>query len=85
MVTGAIASRAPCAVLEHAPAYPLEIIPIVVSLLSSLMSVIAQAIADRQSRVDRLRAEIEALTDVGQILGASTPPARRDTPQPPIA
>ena len=40
------------------------------------MSVIAHAIADRQSEIDRLQAEIKALTDVEQILGASTPPAR---------
>ena len=40
------------------------------------MSVIAQAIADRQSEIDRLQAEIKALTDVEQILGASAPPAR---------
>ena len=40
------------------------------------MSVIAQAIADRQSEIDRLQAEIQALTDVDQILGASAPPSR---------
>ena len=40
------------------------------------MSVIAQAITDRQSEIDRLQAEIKALTDVEQILGASAPPAR---------
>ena len=40
------------------------------------MSDIAQAIADRQSEIDRLQAEIKALTDVEQMLGASTPPAR---------
>ena len=40
------------------------------------MSVIAQAIADRQDEIDRLQAEIKALTDVGQILEASAPPAR---------
>ena len=40
------------------------------------MSVIAQAIADRQSKIDRLQAEIKALTDVKQILGASAPAAR---------
>ena len=45
-------------------------------LLSTTMSVIAQAIADRQSEIDRLQAEIKALTDVEQILGASTPPPR---------
>jgi len=40
------------------------------------MSDIAQAIADRQSEIDRLQAEIKALTDVEQMLGASAPPAR---------
>ena len=40
------------------------------------MSVIAQAIADRQSQIDRLQVEIKALTDVEQILGTSAPPAR---------
>ena len=40
------------------------------------MSVIAQAIADRQSEIDRLQAEIKALTDVEQLLGASAPAAR---------
>ena len=37
---------------------------------------IAQAIADRQSEIDRLQAEIKALTDIEQILGASAPKAR---------
>ena len=41
------------------------------------MSVIAQAIADRQSEIDRLQAEIKALTDVEQILGTSAPPPAR--------
>ena len=40
------------------------------------MSEIAQAIADRQSEIDRLQAEIKALTDVEQILGASAQKAR---------
>ena len=40
------------------------------------MSVIAQAIAERQSEIDRLQAEIKALTDVEQILGASAPAPR---------
>ena len=40
------------------------------------MNEIAQAIANRQSEIDRLQAEIKALTDVEQILGASTPKAR---------
>ena len=51
-------------------------IPIAGSLLSSAMSEIAQAIANRQSEIDRLQAEIKALTDVEQILGASAPTAR---------
>ena len=51
-------------------------IPIAGPLLSIAMSVIAQAIADRQSEIDRLQAEIKALTDVEQILGASAPPSR---------
>ena len=42
------------------------------------MSEIAQAIANRQNENDRLQAEIKALTDVEQILGAS-PPAARST------
>ena len=49
------------------------------SLLSSFMSVIAQAIADRQREVDRLQAEIKALTDVEEILGASALPSARST------
>ena len=40
------------------------------------MSVIAQAIADRQGEIDRLQAEIKALTDVEQLLGASAPALR---------
>ena len=56
---------------------PLRVdIPIAGSLLSSAMNEIAQAIANRQSEIDRLQAEIKALTDVEQILGASTPKAR---------
>ena len=51
-------------------------IPIAGPLLSTGMSEIAQAIADRQSEIDRLQAEIKALTDVEQILGASAPGAR---------
>ena len=39
------------------------------------MSAIAQAIADRQSEIDRLQAEIKALTDVERILGASVAPS----------
>ena len=37
------------------------------------MSVIAKAIADRQSEIERLQAEIKALNDVDKILGASAP------------
>ena len=40
------------------------------------MNDIAQAIADRQSEIDRLQAEIKALTDVEQLLGASAPAPR---------
>ena len=39
------------------------------------MSAIAQAIADRQSEIDRLQTEIRALTDVERILGASVAPS----------
>ena len=39
------------------------------------MSAIAQAIADRQSEIDRLQAEIKALTDVERMLGASVAPS----------
>ncbi len=39
------------------------------------MSVIAQAIADRQSEIDRLQTEIKALTDVERILGGSVAPS----------
>ena len=45
-------------------------------LLSIVMSVVAQAIADRQSTIDRLQAEIKALTAVEQILGAPAPASR---------
>ena len=41
------------------------------------MSVIAQVIADRQTEIDRLQAEIKALTDVEQSLGAAPPEARK--------
>ena len=40
------------------------------------MNVIAEAIADRQSEIERLQAEIKALNDVDKILGTSTPPAK---------
>ena len=43
------------------------------------MSVIAHAIAARQAEIDRLQAEIKALTDVERILGASAAPASRST------
>ena len=43
------------------------------------MSDIAQAIADRQSEIDRLQAEIKALTDVEEMLGTSATPAARST------
>ncbi len=53
------------------------------------MSDIAQAIADRQSEIDRLQAEIKALTDVEQLLGASAPAvrsaSRRSSPRKAIA
>ena len=38
------------------------------------MSVIAKAIADRESEIERLQAEIKALNDVDKILGTSAPP-----------
>ena len=40
------------------------------------MSVIAKAIADRQSEIERLEAEIKALNEVDKILGTSAPPAK---------
>ncbi len=58
---------------------PFVDIPIAGPLLSSTMSVIAQAIADRQSEIDRLQAEIKALTDVEQLLGASAPAVRSES------
>ena len=60
---------------------PFVDIPVAGPLLSSTMSVIAQAIADRQGEIDRLQAEIKALTDVEQLLGASAPAARRSSPR----
>ena len=63
-------------------------IPITGPLLSIAMSVIAQAIADRQSEIDRLEAEIKALSDVEQLLGTSAappPPRSRRSPSPPKA
>ena len=44
------------------------------------MSVIAQAIADREAEIERLQAEIKALTDVEQLLGASAAPPMRARP-----
>ena len=43
------------------------------------MNAIAEAIADRQSEIERLQAEIKTLNDVGQMLGTSAPakPAAR--------
>ena len=38
------------------------------------MSVIAEAIADRHSEIERLQAEIKPLNDVDKILGTSAPP-----------
>ena len=41
------------------------------------MSVIADAIAERQSQIERLEAEIKALSDVEKMLGDSAPQPRR--------
>lgn len=41
------------------------------------MSVITDAIAERQSQIERLQAEIKALSDVEEMLGDSVPEARR--------
>ena len=52
------------------------------------MSVIAKAIADRQSEIERLQAEIEALNDVDKMLGTSAPAkpaARRSSSRRPAA
>ena len=52
------------------------------------MSVIAKAIADRQSEIARLQAEIKALNDVDKILGTSVPAkpaARRSSSRRPAA
>ena len=43
------------------------------------MSVITDAIEERQSQIERLQAEIKALTDVEQMLGDSAPQPRRRT------
>ena len=52
------------------------------------MSVIAKAIADRQSEIERLQAEIKALNDVDKMLGTSAPAkpaARRSSSRRPAA
>ena len=52
------------------------------------MSVIAKAIADRESEIERLQAEIKALNDVDKILGTSAPTkpaARRSSSRRPAA
>ena len=43
------------------------------------MSVITDAIAERQSQIERLQAEIKALTDVEEMLGGAAPQPRRRT------
>ena len=43
------------------------------------MSVITDAIAERQSQIERLQAEIKALSDVEKMLGDSAPQPRRRT------
>ena len=43
------------------------------------MSVITDAIAERQSQIERLQAEIKALTDVDEMLGGAAPQPRRRT------
>ena len=40
------------------------------------MNVIAKAIAERHSEIERLQAEIKALNDVDKILGTSAPPVK---------
>ena len=52
------------------------------------MSVIAKAIADRESEIERLQAEIKVLSDVDKMLGTSAPAqpaARRSSAQRPAA
>ena len=52
------------------------------------MRVIEKAIADRQSEIERLQAEIKALNDVDKILGTSAPAqpaARRSSSRRPAA
>ena len=45
------------------------------------MSVITDAIAERQSQIERLQAEIKALSDVEEMLGDSAPQARSRAPR----
>ena len=62
--------------------------PRTVQPLEKPMSVIAKAIAGRQSEIERLQAEIKALNDVDKILGISapaTPAARRSSSRRPAA
>ena len=52
------------------------------------MNAIAEAIADRQSEIERLQAEIKTLNDVDQMLGTSAPAkpaARRSSSRRPAA
>ena len=52
------------------------------------MTVIAKAIADRESEIERLQAEIKALSDVDKMLGTSAPAqpaARRSSARRPAA
>ena len=51
--------------------------PCYVPLLFSPMSVISDAIGERQSQIERLQAEIKALSDVEKMLGDSAPQPRR--------
>ena len=51
--------------------------PCYVPLPFSPMSVIADAIAERQSQIERLEAEIKALSDVEKMLGDPAPQPRR--------
>ena len=59
-----------------------------IQLLGKLMSVIAKAIADRQSEIERLQGEIQALNDVDKMLVTSAPAkpaARRSSSRRPAA
>ena len=51
--------------------------PCYVPLPFSPMSVISDAISERQSQIERLQAEIKALSDVEKMLGDSAPQPRR--------